>query len=299
MDFKKLSLADKKVFRRFLAAAAHELAVYSFANIYIWRGLFDIFWAVIDDSLCLFFRDKTGTFMNLCPLGKSIKPEVLGEVFKIMDGMNKNPAVSRIENAEAKDTAFLEGLGYACRQKPADYLCLRKDLAELKGDPFKSKRACVNYFIRNHKSQYLAYRDDYRQDCLKLYKSWMLKRQDLSNDPVYRGMLLDSFSCLEVLLRDYPALDCLGRVVKIDGEIKGFTFGFELNRETFCILFEITDLSCKGLSQYIFRQICAQLDSYKYINIMDDSGLTNLKKVKESYRPARLIPSFIITRKDG
>jgi hypothetical protein len=300
MDLHRLCLADRKSVRRFLAASLRrQLAVYNFAAIYIWRNLFDIFWAKIEGSLCLFFQDNNGAFMNLCPLGKKITPQAVAAAFQAMDGMNKNPALSRIENAEAGELAFYQGLGYDCRQKSADYLYLRKGLADLKGDAFKSKRACVNYFTRNYDSQYLEYGSGHRRDCLRLYKNWMAERSGRNRDPVYQGMLKDSFSALQALLEDYPALGCIGRIVRIAGEIKGFTFGYELDQQTFCVLFEVCDLSCKGLSQYIFRRLCAELSQYRYMNIMDDSGLANLKKTKESYRPAKLIPSFIVTRKNA
>jgi hypothetical protein len=69
-----------------------------------------------------------------------------------------------------------------------------------------------------------------------------------------------------------------------------------LNHDTFCILYEITDLSVKGLAQFIFREFSRELKGYRYLNIMDDSGLENLKQVKLSYKPVRLIPSFTAQR---
>jgi hypothetical protein len=99
------------------------------------------------------------------------------------------------------------------------------------------------------------------------------------------------------LLDDYSGLKIVGRVVKIDKKIKALTFGFRLAEDTFCILYEITDLSIKGLAQFIFREFCRELADYKYINIMDDSGLENLKKVKLSYHPVKLVPAYIVKRK--
>jgi len=49
-----LTLADKKIFEQYLQLKSHELSTYSFANIYIWKSLFEIFWYLIDDSLFLY-----------------------------------------------------------------------------------------------------------------------------------------------------------------------------------------------------------------------------------------------------
>ena len=298
MKLAQLSAKDKGLFDEFLNLNIHELSVYSFPNIYIWKGLFDIRWAIIKDSLCVFFRDKMGCFLYLAPLAEKTTVDIIEKVFVIMDSQNSNPEVSRVENIEKKDLPFYLKSGYACKKKSCDYVCSRADLALLEGDKFKAKRASYNYFVKHNEFEYLPFSLSYSDDCLGLYELWMLQRRTKSSDYLYRGMLDDNFDCLRIMLDDYRVLGLTGRVVKIGGEIKAFTFGFRLNKDVFCILFEITDLSIKGLAQFIFRRFCSELKDYRQINIMDDSGLENLKKVKLSYRPIKLVPAYIATRKD-
>ena len=108
-------------------------------------------------------------------------------------------------------------------------------------------------------------------------------------------MLNDSQSAHRIGISSAEALGLIGRIVRIDGKIKGYTFGYPLNADTFCVLFEIADLSTKGLAQFIYREFCRELmDAYKWINAMDDSGLENLKRVKHSYYPCQLLPSYNI-----
>lgn len=297
MKLNNLSLRDRDVFSKYLNRSGHGLSVYSFENIYIWKGLFEIKWAFIQESLCVFFYDKIGAFLYLSPLSQNLEPDVVKEVFGILDGINANKEISRVENAEENDLAAYRAMGLISREKSVDYLCLRRDLSELKGDKFRHKRAAYNYFVANFPYEYKPYSTKDLEVCFRLYNAWAAKRRQDNPDPFYRAMLQDSLKALKILLKHYDSLDCLGRVVKIDGKIKGFTFGFKLNSETFCILYEITDLSIKGLAQFIFRAFCAELAEYKYINIMDDSGLENLKKVKLSYRPVKLVPAYTITRK--
>jgi hypothetical protein len=296
MRLNKLILKDKKLFDRYLSLSRHELSVYSFENIYIWRGLFDISWAVIENSLCVFFKDNIGCFLYLAPLGNNKNSLVIKKAFETLDTFNKNKDISRIENIEAEDVAFYQGLGFSCREKSQDYLCKREELANLRGDKFKSKRACLNYFVKNYHHEYLSYSAKDKDGCLKLYRLWKKQRQEKNKDPIFLGMLEDSLNCFKILLRDYRSLGVTGRIVKIDKEIKAFTFGFKLNQDTFCILYEISDLSVKGLAQFIFQRFCAELKDFKFINIMDDSGLENLQKVKLSYHPAKLVPAYIAKR---
>jgi hypothetical protein len=125
----------------------------------------------------------------------------------------------------------------------------------------------------------------------------MDNRKAKSSDPVYIKMLEDGFITHRQALDNYKDLNLVGRVVKINNRIKGYTFGFKLNRDIFCILFEITDISIKGISQFIFRRFTEEFKDHPYINIMDDSGLENLRRVKLSYRPLKLIPCYIVKRR--
>lgn len=299
MKLNKIALKDKKLFDKFIAAKPRRLSVYTFINIYIWKGLFEIYWKIVEGSLCVFFKDKVGCFLYLPPLAKTIRPKALQGAFKVMDAVNKNKTVSRVENIEEKETSFYRELGYDTRYKSSEYLCGRQDLTQLKGNRFKSKRSVCNYFIKHYSFQYKPFSLRDKEACLKLYRTWRKERHNHNQDFIYQGMLRDSFASLKVLLNDYIRLEVIGRIIRVDKQIKAFTFGFKINPQTFCILYEIADLSIKGLAQFIFREFCRELKKYKYINVMDDSGLENLKKVKLSYHPVSLIPSYIATRKNA
>ncbi|MFC1804727.1 DUF2156 domain-containing protein [Candidatus Omnitrophota bacterium] len=299
MKLKILTAADRRVFDRFLKLKEHQLSVYAFENIYIWKQLYKIRWQIVNNSLCVFFSDPLGTFMYLPPLADKLDPQVLRECFRVMDRLNRNKEASRIENVEEVESKTFRRLGYMPKDKFCDYLCLRRDLSDLKGNSYKPQRASFNFFTKNYKFEYLPFSVRYRGQCMDLYGRWAESRRQKKQDPIYRMMIEDSRRSLKVLLNEYGYLHCQGRIVKVDGKISAFTFGFRLNSNTFCILYEITDLSRKGLAQFIFRKFCRELVDFRYINIMDDSGLANLKKVKLSFRPRRLVKNYIIKRSDG
>ena len=92
-------------------------------------------------------------FMMLPPLGK-FKPTVIQKCFEIMNVYNQNSAVSRIENVAREDTTKYSRLGLSSKLKDTEYLCLRKDLIELAGKGFKSKRSSCNYFVKNYRGDF-------------------------------------------------------------------------------------------------------------------------------------------------
>lgn len=294
---KEITLKDKAIFTRFLNSRQHQLSVYNFSNIFIWKKIFQIYWEIIEEQLCLFFRDRIGCFMYLAPLGAKPSSSVTQKCFTLMDRFNPNQIVSRIENVEKQDLPFYRNLNYQIQAKSSEYLYSRKDLVDLGGNKFKSKRSCINFFKKHYRFRYLSYSLKYQNSCLELYDRWMKERKQSHQGVLYLAMLADSRRCLEVLLKKCYDLDCCGRLVNIDKEVKAFTFGFKLNQATFCVLYEITDRAIKGLAQFIFQQFCKEMREFQQINIMDDSGLDNLKKTKLSYRPISLIPAYIVLRK--
>ncbi|MFY9402551.1 MAG: phosphatidylglycerol lysyltransferase domain-containing protein [Candidatus Omnitrophota bacterium] len=298
MRLNKISLCDKQVFDKYLLLKKHRLCAYSFSNIYIWRKLFSISWAIINDSLCVFFKDKIGVFLYLPPLSKEASSDTIRSLFDILAKLNKNPSFAHIDNVEEEEVSFYRALGYDSSLPSREYIFIRRDLEELKGKRFKSKRASYNYFVKNFKytCQPISLKD--RVECLSLYYLWAGQRKALSKDSFYCGMLDDSGVILKEAFNQYSLLGFEGILVRVKGKVKAFTFGFKLNEETFCILYEITDLTCKGLAQFIFAEFCSQLKPYTFINIMDDSGLDNLRRVKLSYYPQSLLSAYSIRRYD-
>lgn len=297
MKLKHLTLADQPRIERFLGLRPCGLSAYAFPTIYIWRGIFDIRWTVIANNLCVFFQDPVGQFAYTSPLGKGVDPAAIAGCFTVMDRANANPAVSRIENIGQEDIALYEKLGYTCRHKADEYVLSRISLANLAGDRFKSKRACVNFFTKHYAARYEQLAETDIRACLDLYELWMNQRAAAhEEDAVYCGMLTDNFSSLKVALADYKRLKLTARVVRVERAVRAFTIGCKLTADTFCVLFEIADPALKGLSQFIFQRFCRELKDYTWINIMDDSGLPNLRRVKLSYRPQRTEPGYIATR---
>jgi hypothetical protein len=297
MNLNPLVIDDKQFFRKFLSLRPHELSVFTFENMYPWTSLYQIRWALIQESLCIFFSDSVGSFMYLPVLASQLFPDVVSEAFDALDMLNSHKEVSRIENIEAHEYAEYVSLGYECIPKEPEYICERDDLVRLRGNPFKSKRASCNYFSSHYDFTYAPYTSQDKDACIALYQGWQKSRRAHNADSVYQGMLQDSFSCLKVLLGAYDALDYKGAVVRVGQEVKAFTLGFPINASTFCIVYEVGDLAIKGISQYIFRSFCEELSGYKYINIMDDSGLHNLKKVKLSYHPVKSSAAYSARRK--
>ncbi len=293
MVIQPLTLANKSLFDRYACHTATRLSSYAFGALYIWRNFFEFHWSVIDDRFCVFAKHGGDYFMPIMPMGSAPSEKAIRESYAFMIKENRNKQIARIENVPEERVSFFQQMGFRAVLKETEYFYETEALIQLRGNRYKSKRSAYNAFVKNYPSIMLKpYQPCYLADCLALYDSWQQERRAKYDEPIYQGMLDDSWHAHRTGLMTAAQLGLIGRVVYIDGELKGYIFGYPLNSKIFCILFEVTRLELKGLPQFIYREFCREQTDYQWINAMDDSGLENLKRVKLSYRPAGLISSY-------
>ncbi len=234
--------------------------------------------------------------MYFPPLGGAPKKRTLDACFKIMDRINSNPEVSRIENIDKADLAGFVRLGYKHYPKPADYYYLRVKICGLKGNPYKSQRWAYNYFMRNNSAEFSGFGNKDKKAAFELCRKWKDIRKSTSSEKLYQWMIEDNYLAQKQAIKNFDKIGLQGYKIKINGKLCAYTLGFRLNKQTFCILCETCDLSYKGISVFIFREFAKMLGGYRYVNVMDDSGLDRLHKIKLAYHPQGMVENYIITR---
>ena len=235
--------------------------------------------------------------MPVPPAAKKLTGEIVEEGLNLLRILNKGGSDVRIEGFTEETCELVKKLGCAVYPKSSEYLYRRSDLVDLKGDAYKSKRNLCNFFTKNYPYRYEPYRSQDFFGCLSLFREWQ-KRRILKTTDAYELVLLEDAALVHRrTLLHARALGAEGRVVKIGGEIKGYTFGYPLDEKTWCIFLEIADPRIKGLAQFLFREFCREKEKFTIINGMDDSGLERLERVKESYRPFLKKPPYVALRK--
>ena len=76
-----------------------------------------------------------------------------------------------------------------------------------------------------------------------------------------------------------------------------FTFGEYVGRDQSSITIEKTDLTVKGLAQFIFSEFCRTYWADRpLVNVGDDWGLETLAWTKMSYRPVKLLQKYMLRK---
>ncbi|WP_447969677.1 phosphatidylglycerol lysyltransferase domain-containing protein [Nitrospira sp. M1] len=312
--FTPLTVHDRLRFEQALTCSREggttSLATWAFAPHMIWQDMFAYAWAEIDGWWCLFAEYRDGVFMPLPPLGPLPQgvshtscafKDVVQHVLEYMMTHNKGSAVTRIENVPEELKPRFSELGVTLREKDPDYLYRRQDLVDLKGNRYKAPRAASNRFSRENRAQYRSYDVMDRDECLALFHRWTAQKEaqhvraGTPSDILARYMLEDAEPSHRCILQSSDALGLVGRVICVDGAIRGYTFGYERSPDVFCILAEVVDRTLSGAAQFLFREFCGDMEAYPFINTMDDSGLTSLARSKRAYHPVRMLSNFIAT----
>ncbi len=315
---KHFDLKAKEVMDEHLKLINVDVSDYTFAGNYIWLSTATGFYAIVNDTFCLFILNSGELSMLLPPIGKKENTyDAMLQCFEIMNSHNSNRNYSKIEYVHEE---LLEGFvdyleegtlvyemlkDFIIEKKLVDYIYKVDDLIDLKGDSYKSKRNEINKFKKiypEHRIEILN-KEKHSSEVMGLFNKWVKDRTTyMPKEEVevfMDGIYFERFA-IKRLINDYDNLDIIGLVIYINDEIKGFTVGERINEHTASVIIEKTDFEVLGCAQFIFREFTKILkDKYnvEYINVGDDMGFENLKKVKMSYRPNKLVPKYTIYQK--
>lgn len=315
---KHFNLNAKPIMDEYLHMIEIDLSDYTFAGNYIWLSNSTGFYAIVNETFCLFILSSGVLTMLLPPLGKQENIyDAIIECFDIMNTHNENKNFSKIEYVHEdilegfvdyleEGTAIFEKLkDFVIEKKLVDYIYRTDDLIDLKGNPYKVKRNEINRFrsiYPNHRIEIFD-KDKHSKEVITLFNKWVQDRtihMPKEDAEVFLdGIYFERFA-IKRLLSDYDKLDVIGIVIYIDDELKGFTVGEKISDTVASVIIEKTDFQILGCAQFIFREfvkILKERYGSEYINVGDDMGFENLKKVKMSYRPDKLIPKYTIYQK--
>ena len=305
----------KATMETYLARLDLDTSDYTFAANYLWVSAGSGFYAIIDDCFCLFLLYGGELSMLLPPLGnKDQAISAMSTCFTLMANNNHSPLNNKIYYVDEYLVAdFIDNLApgaeifdllddFIVERALVDYIYKTKSLIDLAGNAYSSKRNEINKFRRIHPTYQLATLDPeiHGEGIARLVNKWIsdrmkyipVEQQEVFLDGVYSERL-----AIRRMLQDYRALNLIGLVIIIEGDIKGFTAGEQINEQTASVIVEKTDFEVFGCAQFIFREFAkVLLNEYNVatINVGDDMGFENLKKVKMSYRPSKLIPKYTI-----
>jgi len=237
-----------------------------------------------------------------------------------MDDYNAKQGVperTRVEYASEELLGRLDRASLDVSPMGTDYVYDVRRMIDLAGGDLSSKRQAKNRFMRLYPHRVETYDPaKHLQGCLALLDGWRVHQdaQHLEEPNANCIKRQKETIATELALRSATELGFKGMVVYAGAEkppttnpthnpqpttndlqLKAFTFGEYLGKDSSSIVIEKTDLETKGLAQFIFSEFCKQSWADRPLtNVGDDWGLESLAWTKMSYRPVKLLQKYTL-----
>lgn len=288
-EFKNLELADRAMLQKQLARSAHQICELALANLYIWQDYDRPQLTMINNNLCVLIRPPGGERFFLEPLGDS-QPAETTEICLTHAGV-----LSRLS---MKFVASLDHRRYRvkCLRDHSDYIYLTRELAELKGRQFDGKRNHIKNFQKRHPGyEFVPLQAGHRIEALAVFENWFEERKDTQ----YFSRLAYAAQ-KDALIKAFASFDLLkliGGALLIDGAMRGFILGSQLNPEMASLHFQYVEPHYRGITQTILWEACRKtFADFKHVNLEQDLSIPGLRKAKLSYHPFKVEKKFEIRK---
>lgn len=285
LKFKKIELEDLETYQKYTENCKGLSCENSFVNLLVWQCAYNNMMAVCEGLLFIKSgKENKETFRlpigNDFQKGMDILKKHCGKLpdFWVQEGSRYDKFIANYKNSynirESRD-AF-------------DYIYLQKDLAELSGKKYHSKRNHISAFSKKFDWRYESITKKNLSDVKLCADNWYKEnahRLDSYMQCEKRG--------IDIILDNFEVLNIKGGAIFVGEKMVAFTLGSPITNEIFDIHIE------KALKDYaesytiINREFAKnELSDYRYINREDDMGLEGLRKAKLSYKPHILLKKF-------
>ena len=303
LKFAQIRIADSQKFTEFFRSINPSISDFTFANFFMWRRLANYRYVWIKGFLCVVALPYKYPPYAYSPAGNMDDVQGYQDAVRTLYDYFLDRGWTPQFRFVPKDAAplIIEATG-GCRQIPDrrffDYVYLAEDLINLKGKKFHGKRNHISRFKAEYEYEYEKLTTDSQiEACFRIMRDRCAKKGcDCLKGKFYS---CDRKPSME-LLANYGNLDCVGGIVKVNGEYEGFTVGGTLNKDTAIVYIEKANADIHGLYAFINQQFCErEWSGMTYINREDDEAVEGLRKAKLSYHPALLVEKYIIICQGG
>jgi len=304
----RITLEDREFLESYLNGFDYKASGLSYTSLFMWREINAFSWKQIGDYLCITGADNLDPAMDdtfmFPPLTCTGSYDPAGLRDAILEAKEEFEANDRLfamklvpfHMLDILAEAFPGGLIYEADRPNYDYIYDTKDLIELAGRAYHSKKNHLNYFLANYEYEYGKMTPEMAGDAMEFIREFN-ERKDLE-DPHERILLEFEERAMRDVFLNLDTVGYLSGVIRIGGKIEAISIGGKLGTKTVTVHVEKANTNYRGLYQAINNEFCkAMASNVKRINREEDMGIPGLRKAKLSYKPVKFVEKYIVTLK--
>ncbi|MBO5302905.1 MAG: DUF2156 domain-containing protein [Lachnospiraceae bacterium] len=291
IDFKPISLQDKKIYENYLFKEDEHCCNYSFANLFMWGEQST---AILQEHFLIFTHFKKMQVYPY-PLGNGDKKTVIDAI--IADAKERGipckiTVMGEAQKAELEQLYPGKFTFYGDRDS-SDYVYAIDDLADLKGRKYHRKKNHYNGFKKSYPDATVEPLTKHLLPQVKeMTDNWFLNKLTQNPDGDYEMEKI----ALSRALTHYEELEMEGLVLLDGNEILAVTLGSRMSENTFDVHFEKARPDAQGAYAAIncefARYIRTKYPQIQFLNREEDLGIEGLRKAKESYLPHHMVEKY-------
>ena len=292
LELRDIDISDKNHINRCLAMSDFMGCEYTFANNMAWKRLANSKIAFYKDFYIVCSRTAENTPYFVMPSGSGNYTELFSELKKYSDYMGVPLTVTGVTEKSLLlfNELFPDSFTVEYDRDGSDYIYLARDLINLEGKKYHSKRNHMTHF-RSYDYEFSMMTEKDFDDCISFCTEDYNKKYQNYSSVAEQYAINTYFSYFE-------ELELSGGVIRINGKVTALTIGERLNSDTFCVHIEKADRSFDGIYTAINNLfVSSACENYRYVNREEDLGIEGLRKSKLSYHPVFLLNKYIIKYK--
>lgn len=285
MDFKKITVADKSLFREYLSKLGQTDSESSFTTTFLWKDYFESQYLLYENTLTVISGKSIAPFHTF-PLGNG---DVKKTLILLHDFFLSRYETYFVRGITEKTKALLEQLlpgmfEFEQKLSMSDYVYNTADLISLEGKKYHAKRNHVNKFTSSYNWKYCKIDSSNLKQCADFVNEITTQRNP---NPQHE------LTAMNALFDNYTELGVTGGCITVDGQIAAVSVG-ERILDTALIHVEKADTSFNGAYAAINRMFLEnEFADCTFVNREEDMGSEGLRKAKQSYHPAFLYTKYI------
>ncbi len=291
-DFKNINITDIADFQRCLGGKFNN-SESSFSTIYMWQHYADVKYCIEDDNVFSLYKNKQGKYASFMPYGKDRNSaEVVDKLINFYESINHKLTLNlcTVDFVDFLRKSGKYSINVSENRNSFDYVYYTKDLIELKGKKFHSKKNHFNSFTKKYPYTYCKYDSSLKNSCID-FCSDILKEHYKDNINGFNTEMLS-------INKTFESLDILGLkcgILFLDNRIIALSVGERLNNEYALIHIEKADYKYREAYAVINKLFLEnEFSDTIYVNREEDMGIDGLKRAKKSYNPCKMIEKYTI-----